>query len=312
MNKVLLAYEDYSEMLTIQSVLKKVGFDVLTTSSEFSLSEQVLSFNPEIIIGYGKGPKVSTLGVGRRLKDMPRWTGRVILIFPAGMKTDPADLAKVRMDMALEAPLEVTRLLQVLGNYTGQDSRALVEKMMKAVAQEGEQRASAAAAPRADEPVFVTGAKETVESWNVKGGKELDDFDRLMGTSSEASKKGQNVASSKETQGTGPTMISRPKDSEDEKKASVEGTASSGEPSAISLVVSDPLAEKEKAEALKARVRGYERFLERLPVPTVNGHKLKEVKKAQKGVSETWSQEEMKAQDQLRRDFTKHLFKKND
>ncbi|HRO68711.1 MAG TPA: hypothetical protein PL182_14150, partial [Pseudobdellovibrionaceae bacterium] len=84
MNKVLLAYEDYSEMLTIQSVLKKVGFDVLTTSSEFSLSEQVLSFNPEIIIGYGKGPKVSTLGVGRRLKDMPRWTGRVILIFPAG------------------------------------------------------------------------------------------------------------------------------------------------------------------------------------------------------------------------------------
>lgn len=312
MNKVLLAYEDYSEMLTIQSVLKKVGFDVLTTSSEFSLSEQVLSFNPEIIIGYGKGPKVSTLGVGRRLKDMPRWTGRVILIFPAGMKTDPADLAKVRMDMALEAPLEVTRLLQVLGNYTGQDSRALVEKMMKAVAQEGEQRASAAAAPRADEPVFVTGAKETVESWNVKGGKELDDFDRLMGTSSEASKKGQNVASSKETQGTGPTMISRPKDSEDEKKASVEGTASSGEPSAISLVVSDPLAEKEKAEALKARVRGYERFLERLPVPTVNGHKLKEVKKAQKDVSETWSQEEMKAQDQLRRDFTKHLFKKND
>ncbi|HRO68392.1 MAG TPA: hypothetical protein PL182_12555 [Pseudobdellovibrionaceae bacterium] len=59
-------------------------------------------------------------------------------------------------------------------------------------------------------------------------------------------------------------------------------------------------------------MRGYERFLERLPVPTVNGHKLKEVKKAQKDVSETWSQEEMKAQDQLRRDFTKHLFKKND
>jgi DNA-binding response OmpR family regulator len=184
MNKVLLVYEDYSEMMTIQSVLKKVGFDVVTAGSEFSLAQQVLSFNPDIIVGYGKGPKVSTVGVGRRLKEMPRWSGKVVLIFPAGLRNDPAELAKVRMDMALEAPLEVTRLLQVLANLTNQDPRALIETMMKAVAQEAETQnrtAGNAAQAKVDDAVFVSGSREAPESWNVKGTKEIEDFNQLMG-----------------------------------------------------------------------------------------------------------------------------------
>lgn len=175
-------------MLTIQSVLKKVGFDVLTTSNEFTLSQQVLSHNPDIIIGYGRGPKLSTVGVGKRLREMTRWNGRVILIFAAGVKTDPADLVKLRMDMALEAPLEITRLLQVLANYTGLDARVLVEKMMAAVAQEGSQRGQSTPGSNPNEAVFVTGSKEATESWHVQGAGDLDEFNRLMGIAPEPAK----------------------------------------------------------------------------------------------------------------------------
>lgn len=62
MKKVLLCYEDFSEMTQVQTILKKIGFDVMVSSSEFSLPEQVLSFRPDLVIGCGKGTKVSTIG----------------------------------------------------------------------------------------------------------------------------------------------------------------------------------------------------------------------------------------------------------
>lgn len=324
MNKVLLAYEDYAEMMTIQSVLKKVGFDVMTTSNEFALSEMVLSFNPEIIIGYGKGAKLSTIGVGRRLREMPRWTGHVVLIFPAGVKTDPADLARVRMDMALEAPMEVTRLLQVLANYSGQDSRALVERMMKAVAQEGESRTTLTGPARDEAPVFVTGNKEAVESWNVKGGNDLEDFDRLMGV--EESHEKVKISSS-EPLGTGPTQISKSSSPVDSTGALVGGTlppvptfetnnnseVTDTTKKGPSFVLQPTSPEKGEAEALlRAKVQGYQRYLDQLPPAQVQGHRLREVKKAQKDVSRDWPLQELDEQDQLRRDFTARLFKKKD
>src|SRR5690349_733716 len=98
MSKVLLIYEDYTELNSVQIVLKKVGFDCLGISSEFTTQQQVLQFNPDIVIAFGKGPKVSSVSVGRRLKEMPRWGGRAVLIFPAGFKPRAEDLIKIRMD----------------------------------------------------------------------------------------------------------------------------------------------------------------------------------------------------------------------
>jgi hypothetical protein len=139
-NKVLLIYEDYSELNSVQSTLKKVGFDCVGISSEFSTSEQVLSFNPDIVIANGKGPKVSTTGVGRRLKDMHRWNGKTILIFPPGIKPKPQDLIKIRMDVVLEAPVQLVRLIQVLANLTNQDDQVLIEKLVKQTAVKEDQQ----------------------------------------------------------------------------------------------------------------------------------------------------------------------------
>ncbi len=136
MSKVLLIFEDYTELNTLQFTLKKVGFDCIGISTEFGTSEQVISFNPDIVIASGKGPKVSTVGVGRRLKEMPRWTGKAVLIFASGFKPKPEDLMKIRMDVVLEAPVENVRLIQVLAKLTNQDDQVLIEKLIKSMAQE--------------------------------------------------------------------------------------------------------------------------------------------------------------------------------
>ncbi|MBX2989056.1 MAG: hypothetical protein KF802_14295 [Bdellovibrionaceae bacterium] len=273
MSKVLLVYEDYSEMTHIESVLKKVGFDVLSISNEFTLAQQVLAFNPDIIVGYGKGPKVSTVGVGRRIKEMPRWLGKAVLIFPGGVKPDPMDLARIRMDMALEAPLEINRLLQVLANLTDQNPTDLIERMMKAVAQETQNplRVSGGVAPdKKDDTVFVTGTRESVEAWQVKGSREVDEFNRLMGLT--------------------PPAEEKPEDS----------------------VISPVRRQLEEAQTKIAdKMKGYAKYLQEV-LPGSKGHLRTEMRKAQKKLMQEWSEEELKTQDQLRREATKALFKKKD
>jgi hypothetical protein len=130
-SKILLVYEEYSEMMGTQAILQKVGFDVLGISTEYTLSENVLSFNPDIVVAYGRGGKVTTIGAGRRLREMTRWQGKVILVLPAGYKPNPQDFAKIRADMLLEAPLPSLRLMQIIGKMLGYDEALLQERLAK-------------------------------------------------------------------------------------------------------------------------------------------------------------------------------------
>jgi len=130
-SKILLVYEEYSEMMATQALLQKVGFDVLGISTEYTLSENVLSFNPDVVVGFGRAGKVTTVGVGRRLREMTRWQGKAILILPAGYKPNPQDFAKIRADMLLEAPVPSLRLMQIVGKLLGYDEALLQERLAK-------------------------------------------------------------------------------------------------------------------------------------------------------------------------------------
>ena len=130
-SKILLVYEEYSEMMTTQAILQKVGFDVLGISTEYTLSENVLSFNPDVVVAFGRAGKVTTIGAGRRLREMTRWQGKVVLILPAGYKPNPQDFAKIRADMLLEAPVPSLRLMQILGKMLGYDEALLQERLAK-------------------------------------------------------------------------------------------------------------------------------------------------------------------------------------
>lgn len=146
-----MIYDDIFELRQVESVFKKVGVDTLGITNEFSFTEKVLGFNPDLIIVYGKSIKVSTIGVAKRLKEMHRWQGKVILIFPVNEKPDPDELIKARMDLILDAPVETTRLIQVMARLTQQDEKALIEKLHKYVQENQEEAAE----------IFVTGGKDS-------------------------------------------------------------------------------------------------------------------------------------------------------
>jgi hypothetical protein len=177
MRKILLIYEDFNELTSLEASLKKGGFDVIGLSTEYSLSEKMLSFRPDIVIASGRGPKVSTISVGKKLKDMTKWPGKSILIFPTGFKPNPQDLIKARMDLILESPIALNRMIQILAKLMGLAEQNLMDKINKISVAESEASrvGNSNYTPEVEEPVFVKGVKREKQEDSFALGSELDE-----------------------------------------------------------------------------------------------------------------------------------------
>jgi len=132
MVKVLLAYEDYNELTLTESYLKKVGFDVVGISNELLIQDQILAFHPDVIVAHGKNVKVSSFSVGQKLKENHKFTGKVVIVVPQGIRPTPEEIIRMKMDAVIEAPVNPERLIQVLARMGRVDSAPLLEKFHRA------------------------------------------------------------------------------------------------------------------------------------------------------------------------------------
>ena len=132
MAKILLIYDDYQELTATESFLKKVGFDVIGVPSDYTLAEQLLGFNPELVIVFAKSARLNGIQVCRKIKEMESFKGRVILIVMPGNRPQPQDISKIRLDMLIEFPVLPTRLIEVITKLLGLSTEVFLEKYSKA------------------------------------------------------------------------------------------------------------------------------------------------------------------------------------
>jgi len=132
MVKILLIYEDFNELTLTESYLKKVGFDVVGISNEVLMNDQILSFNPDVIVAHGRNPRVSSFSVGQKMKENHRYHGKVVIIVPKDVRPTPQDILRMKMDGIIEMPVHPEKLIQVLCRLTGQSPTYFVEKFQKA------------------------------------------------------------------------------------------------------------------------------------------------------------------------------------
>jgi len=320
-SKILLVYEEYSEMMGAQSLLQKVGFDVLGISTEYTLSENVLSFNPDIVVASGRAGKVTTVGVGRRLREMTRWQGKVILILPSGYKPNPQDFAKIRADMLLEAPLPSIRLMQVVGKMLGIEEHILQERLSK----HGND-----AVKGADGVILPpTAATEAQEKFEVKGKFETDEEDNFIKekarfnidiTSEVVAEKPAAKKDSQDLEALWDELTTPPEES-----LKITSEAEANEKAATKKVSFDLTEEEisarelefiqkelQKAQKTEAeRVSKYGKFTAQInDFDTRQSLSKTDTRKAQQDIAKDWNHKEIEAQDELRRGFTKALFRK--
>ena len=324
MSKVLLVYEDYADLMTVDATLKRVGFDVLAISSEYSMADQMLGFNPDLVVGAGRGGKVTTLGVGKRLKEMTRWPGKSVLIFPANFKPAPQDLLKLRVDMILESPVPAMRLVQVIARLLGQDENLILERLNK-MAMDSAPKANTiggAGGMRANtdgEAVFVKGGAEGEEGDSPERVEEDSERRRVEFRFGERMQP-DNVVSP-------PGFRLNPDEPgfADVDLGALERELTGGgapEPERIEPALEEetvspldhevnPLEELAQAEAgLKAKMARYAEMTKDVKVAPKSTVTRVEARKRQKALMADWSIQELSELDSLRREFTKALFKK--
>ncbi|MDG0816111.1 ANTAR domain-containing protein [Bdellovibrio svalbardensis] len=343
MNKILLVYEDYADLMSVESALKKVGFDVIGLSSEYAVAEQLLSFNPDVVIGSGRGGKVSSLGVGKRLKEMPRWPGKSVLIFPANFKPSPQDLIKIRVDMILEAPVAPLRVLQVLAKLLGHDESLLLERLNKSMHVDSSPRAGSASvggkAGTDEEAIYVkgsTGAAEkegsfALESASDESQEGSQGFDLNIENKKESMrfKFGERMQSA-DREGFGSESSSggageEPAFPDVDLKALERELLGGGAPEVERVEVAGNLPSdqatpevesalldlKKAQEKLAGKMKKYSALVSDVKVSPKSTVTRVEARRRQKGLAAEWDSENINELDKLRREFTKALFKKN-
>ena len=272
MLRILLAYDNFQELTSVELMLKKIGFDVLGITSEFSIAEQLLSFNPQIVIALGKSPKLSTTGVGKRLRESMRWEGQSILIFYPNTKPQASDILRMRMDVGLESPVEPTRLVQVIAQLAGLDSHQLLDKLIKNLSQDTlekntEKNPESTTSQKREDTVFVGGA-------DLPSDNEVKQI--LGGLESSENK----------------TPIQDPLLQELE-----------------NILVGKPVPQPPPLIKDSKRAQVYGEILKNMPQLAPGGIPKVEAKTRLRDIVAPISKEELRNQDDLRREFVKALFK---
>jgi len=185
--KVMLIFEDFQSSGQTQTDLKKVGFDVMAINTTARLSDQILTFRPDIIVSNG-GHKIPSMLIGQEIKKVTHYRGKSVLILPKGERPGAAELAKARVDVLIEAPVQPKRLIEILAKSMELDATPLLEKFTKAKIQEHAPPPvprSTTDAPNVSEMITVKGGAKT------NGPVKIEDKDRVQGY--QAFIKGMNI-----------------------------------------------------------------------------------------------------------------------
>ncbi len=131
MLRVLMVLDDYGELMFLQTVLKKMGFDVDAIQNPRLFQDSVLRMNPDVLVMTALGKRVKgleLLNFVRKVRGVPR----VLMLHAAGL--EPGRVPGV--DDWLDSPVAATKLLSSIALLCNLDNEALQEKFKRMRLQE--------------------------------------------------------------------------------------------------------------------------------------------------------------------------------
>ncbi len=130
MRKILLVIDSFGELVQLEQLLKKLGFDTLGMHTPHALQDQLLGFSPDILVLTGKGTRVQGLELSQKIKKR-KGAPKIVMLFPQGYQPQSDELAGAQMDAVFETPLDPIRFLSGLCKLSGLDPLQYVDKFAK-------------------------------------------------------------------------------------------------------------------------------------------------------------------------------------
>lgn len=135
MLRVLMVLEDYGELMFLQTVLKKIGFDVDAIQNPHSFAESLLRMNPDVLVMTAAGRRVRGQELVKQVKKT-RGLPHVVLLRANGQDEDTSI---EEADRWLESPVGALDLLNCIGELCHLNQQVLQEKFQKLHLQEAQE-----------------------------------------------------------------------------------------------------------------------------------------------------------------------------
>ncbi len=158
MRKIMLVIEDYTDLIALENLLRRVGFDVLSLGKDILVNDALLRFQPDIVIATSKGRVVDGLRVAARVKKQTP-APRVALTYALGNAPTLTSEGQTLVDAMVVLPIQSASFLKVMSQLAGIDASSLLAKYEKI----------STVRPQEEELMHVTGeAPAPVESRFVR------------------------------------------------------------------------------------------------------------------------------------------------
>ena len=133
MDRVLLVIDNVQFSAHLENTLRKLGYVTDALQNEYNLTERVLSFNPDIIVSRGTSNRLSTMNVGKRLKDNLKFIGKVLLVFTPENAPDKSQMNNIKSDLILLEPASALKIAMSVLNLEVVEKAGMRDKLYKMV-----------------------------------------------------------------------------------------------------------------------------------------------------------------------------------
>ena len=103
-------------MMYLQTLLKKLGFDVDSLTNSRKFQDTILGFNPKFIVLTALGKKVNGLEITKSIVKRNS-SPRVLLLKSIGQVFSKGELSDPKIDKVLESPVNILNLLKSICDY---------------------------------------------------------------------------------------------------------------------------------------------------------------------------------------------------
>jgi len=134
MLRVLLAVEDFGEMVYLQILLSKIGFDVGTVKNPKVLMDSLYKMNPDIVLLTARRKRVIGIELSKQTKKVvPKC--KIILLAPPHIREQLTKSELMHAEAVLEMPVNPPALLEMIARLSSLNVESLMDKYKKMKAQ---------------------------------------------------------------------------------------------------------------------------------------------------------------------------------
>lgn len=181
MRRILLILEELKEMSFLESLFRKLRFDVEVVKTNVGIMDKFLGFRPDLVIMTARGKKINGIELCKKMNPKGDAT-KIVLAISSSAGIKPAELKGINIVGFLESPINPIKAMELVAQHLKLDLNSLKEQLEKQskVAEEGPSK----------ESTFVKSKEKIEESatW-VKGKAPKDSLFEVPGGEQESEAK---------------------------------------------------------------------------------------------------------------------------